>query len=590
MINQQDPQSSEIFEITDFTTASDWERFINDFEEIIRHWNLSNGQFKAGRDPMKCDEISNGTWHQQIEPIRFSKVPFIAIHYYLVSGDQNQAQSSPSHDESTKGSSVPLMDMMSVENDYPQDSPIISRFYGLREFILIAPDAPPAASSHNPLKIPTADPNIVSSEDRIKLLVSSCTIALGNTSSEVPTFIQINQKSSKLFHGVFTTNDVRINYDMIYLKEFPSNYRYLSELIAIFKEKIGSSDIPPVNISIRFTNILKKIPSDALFYDDPIDINEDVPIDVSRMIDFVAYSEPLSEIQLCHSWKSLSEELITDSPFHSDLNYHEAPFWSIRISSSNDFKSSLSDLLTKFLNLTRSRSKDQQILTQLMQESEDRETDLEVKSALDRLTNPSLSLNIPLNFKMTRNQNVPQNVVSCLLGYIFESPFGSDGLNESMDQKKMRKILDESGFILKDFKAFKSAPFDSICWRMIHVLAFVNSATESPLTLAIFWKEIINELRNFWESSQCLPGMTIDDDGPPDQATCLFNQKLQMLNCCIKQKIKYESRAIGKSSPVKKSAEEDDEDLFYDAESDHEGNDLFICLILIWISHLLFIE
>ena len=33
-------QDSEVFEITDFTTASEWERFIAQLEEVIHEWKL----------------------------------------------------------------------------------------------------------------------------------------------------------------------------------------------------------------------------------------------------------------------------------------------------------------------------------------------------------------------------------------------------------------------------------------------------------------------------------------------------------------------------------------------------------------------
>lgn len=456
-------------------------RFINDLEEIIRQWNLASGQFTSGRHKLKPKELSTGTWGEKIEGLRFAKVHFVAIHYYLktsTDGSEDEANPSP-----------PLMDMMNVDGDFPCEAPVISRFYGLREFILIAPSANKS--------------DVISSEDKIKLLISSASIALNNTLSEIPIFIQINQKSCRLFQGIFSSVDTKINYDMIYLKEIPGKYSYLSELLDMFKGKLGysSTDCPSVNVSIRFTKILKKFPEDALFYDDPIS-GDDPPVDVSRMIDFVSYDDPLTEIQLCHSWKSLSEELISDSPFHSDLNPHDAPFWSVRIITKDNFNSSMNDLLCRFYQLSIGSSKDQQILGQLMVEIEEKDSESEVKQALDRLSNPSLSLNIPQLVKS--RPVVPQNVVSSLLGYIFEPQNDAD--SQSPDAKKMRKILDESGFVLSDFKSFKSAPFDSICWRIIHVISFINSSFKDVLIVAIFWKEIINELRRLWESSTILPG------------------------------------------------------------------------------------
>lgn len=40
----EDAEDHEIFDINDFTTASDWERFIVRIEEIINEWKLSNSE------------------------------------------------------------------------------------------------------------------------------------------------------------------------------------------------------------------------------------------------------------------------------------------------------------------------------------------------------------------------------------------------------------------------------------------------------------------------------------------------------------------------------------------------------------------
>lgn len=70
------------------------------------------------------------------------------------------------------------------------------------------------------------------------------------------------------------------------------------------------------------------------------------------------------------------------------------------------------------------------------------------------------------------------------------------------------------------------------------------------------------------------------DDGAPNQGTCLINQKLQMLNCCIQQKIKREqqqneaeklqaSDEVRRNNPPK--SDSSDEDEFFDAQE--ETND-----------------
>lgn len=44
--NIEDAEDHEIFDINDFTTASDWERFVVQVEEIITEWKLNSAAFE----------------------------------------------------------------------------------------------------------------------------------------------------------------------------------------------------------------------------------------------------------------------------------------------------------------------------------------------------------------------------------------------------------------------------------------------------------------------------------------------------------------------------------------------------------------
>uniref|UniRef100_A0AAY5KSR0 Rab3 GTPase-activating protein catalytic subunit n=1 Tax=Esox lucius TaxID=8010 RepID=A0AAY5KSR0_ESOLU len=51
MAADSDPES-EVFEITDFTTASEWERFVSRVEEVLNDWKLIGNN--ASKPPEKC--------------------------------------------------------------------------------------------------------------------------------------------------------------------------------------------------------------------------------------------------------------------------------------------------------------------------------------------------------------------------------------------------------------------------------------------------------------------------------------------------------------------------------------------------------
>ena len=39
--------ATDVFEINDFTAATEWENFIDDIENILRNWGLSHAKTKA---------------------------------------------------------------------------------------------------------------------------------------------------------------------------------------------------------------------------------------------------------------------------------------------------------------------------------------------------------------------------------------------------------------------------------------------------------------------------------------------------------------------------------------------------------------
>lgn len=53
----------------------------------------------------------------------------------------------------------------------------------------------------------------------------------------------------------------------------------------------------------------------------------------------------------------------------------------------------------------------------------------------------------------------------------------------------------------------------------------------------------------------------------PDPRTCLLNQKLQLLNCCISRRIAREKRAM---KPIDDDSDSDLDDEFFDCSSDAE--------------------
>ena len=57
-----------MFEIVDFTTASDWEKFTADIEEAIHGWRLTGIRSSV---KLKADDIANAEWIEKSVTIKF---------------------------------------------------------------------------------------------------------------------------------------------------------------------------------------------------------------------------------------------------------------------------------------------------------------------------------------------------------------------------------------------------------------------------------------------------------------------------------------------------------------------------------------
>lgn len=85
----------------------------------------------------------------------------------------------------------------------------------------------------------------------------------------------------------------------------------------------------------------------------------------------------------------------------------------------------------------------------------------------------------------------------------------------------------------------KSCEFDTLVWRLAVVLCHVTHSLGGLSSVAHLLYEVWLELRFRWDNGILIPGLA---EGPPDMASCIVNQKLQMLNCCIQHKVSREQK------------------------------------------------
>lgn len=580
MAADNDPES-EVFEITDFTTASEWERFVSRVEEVLNDWKLIGGT--AGKPPQK-GEYTSGTWEEKSRDINFADFKFSITHHYL---KRDCAAESEGKEDDGEEDAFPLamQDLLCMNNDFPPRAHCLVRWFGMREFVVISPGANCEA---------------IISESKCSLLLSSVSIALGNTGCQVPLFVQIQQKWRKMYAGECQGPGVRTDFEMVHLRKVPSQFNHLSGLLDIFKAKIGCplTLLPPINIAIRFTYILQDWQQYS-WPQQPPDFDALLAGEVGGVefgkLPFGACEDPISELHLATTWPQLTEGIVVDNDVYSDLDPLQAPHWSVRVRKADNPQCLLGDFLMEFMKLCSRKETTDEILGKSSAEEEGKENS-DITQALSKLTEPTavpipkLSVSNMVHSarkrirRHRRNDQSPLNneVLNSILLYFF--PDSTLDKSDPTDSKAApqkpggKSDQDKETEDYNLFSTLKSAPWDSLIYRLALCVCLVNFYHGGVRAVAHLWQEFVLEMRNCWENNYLIYGLPA---GPPDLRCCLLHQKLQMLNCCIEHKKARDAArkdaanenglSAPQASPGKtKESWSDSEDEFFECLSDAE--------------------
>ncbi|XP_075465641.1 rab3 GTPase-activating protein catalytic subunit isoform X2 [Ascaphus truei] len=528
MAADSDPES-EVFEITDFTTASEWERFISKVEEVLNEWKLIGDSSKK---PPEKGEYTTGFWEEKGDEVCFADFKFSIKHHYFL---QESCEKEEKEDLGEDALPVCMQDLLCTNNDFPPIAHCLVRWYGMREFVVITPAANDA----------------VISESKCNLLLSSISIALGNTGCQVPLFVQIHQKWRKLYVGECQGPGVRTDFEMVHLRKVPNQYTHLSGLLDIFKSKIGCplTSLPPVSIAIRFTYILQDW-QQYFWPQQPPDIDALVGGEVGGLefgkLPFGACEDPISELHLATTWPCLTEGIIVDNDVYSDLDPLQAPQWSVRVRKAENPQCLLGDFISEFFKLCRRKESTDELLGKSAFEDNGREV-ADISQALSKLTEPApvpihkLSVTSMVHSakkKIRKHRGADESplntdVLNAILLFLFPD---ARSLNKSETRCSVSAGNISSQWESEDYNLYsqlKSAPSDSLTYKLALCLCMVNFYHGGVRGVAHLWQEFVLEMRYRWENNCLVPGLS---SGQPDLKCCLLHQKLQMLNCCIERK------------------------------------------------------
>ncbi|CAJ1080577.1 rab3 GTPase-activating protein catalytic subunit isoform X2 [Xyrichtys novacula] len=535
MAADSDPET-EVFEITDFTTASEWERFVSRVEEVLNDWKLIGNS--AGRLSPEKGAYTTGTWLEKSQDINFADFKFVVTHFVLKQEGENDSEKDKVEEDAFPAA---MQDLLCMNNDFPPRAHCLVRWYGMQEFVVIAPGTNCEA---------------IISESKCNLLLSSVSIALANSGCQLPVFVQIQQKWRKMFNGECQGPGVRTDFEMVHLRKVPSQYNHLSGLLDIFKSKIGCnlSPLPPINIAIRFTYILQDWQQHS-WPQQPPDFDTLLGGEVGGVefgkLPFGACEEPISELHLATTWPHLTEGIVVDNDVYSDLDPLQAPHWSVRVRTAENPQCLLGDLLSEFYKLCCRKESTEEVLGRTAAEEEGQENS-DISSALSRLTEPTAT--VPISRLSVSNMVHSARKHIRRHRRVDESPLSNDVLNsvllclfpdaaveKSSDNSKNKpaqsnaegKAEQDKNSDYNLFLQLKSAPIDSLTSRLALCVCLINYNYGGLRAVAHLWQEFVLELRYRWENNYLVYGLT---GGPPDLRCCLLHQKIQMLNCCIERK------------------------------------------------------
>uniref|UniRef100_A0A2R5LMV7 Rab3 GTPase-activating protein catalytic subunit n=1 Tax=Ornithodoros turicata TaxID=34597 RepID=A0A2R5LMV7_9ACAR len=557
-------EDPDLYDITDFTTSTDWERFVASIEAVIHEWKLTSLKPVS---PLNESELANGTWEMSSEDISFARFGFTITRHYLASAvkhDDNMSIEGSSDDLPP----FALEDMVTFGNDFPPRAHYLVRWYGIRDFLVITP---------NP------DDQIVGTEDRAKLLLSSVCLALSNSKCTLPAFVQIHHLQERLCFGVCIGGGVTTYFDMVHIVHIPPMCGTLSGLLSLFKTKLSYSSqvaLPPVDITIRFTYIINEW-SPYAWPQLPPDVTEELDDAESfnlQKIPFGALEDPISEMQLSVTWPSLPEDVIIDSDVHSDLRPTNAPKWLVRMRWNENPQCLMEEYLQNFLQLCDKKSSLNPAFKNVFTEDEV-SAQANYRDVLDRMapqTSLPVSLGVSLrptseNMQETQLSILGNDVFMKIMGYIFlslddnqfkDKALFDDGLDEgtSMESTSTNTKLQE---LKESLCTMKTTHPGSLVWRLALAVSYVYYKWGDLQAVEQLWMKVISEIRHSWDNNYMLPSF---EPGAPNLATCLLHQKLQMLNCCIERKMKRERRqqVVESSTQMRSGSSESDEDEFYE--------------------------
>ena len=512
--------NEEVFEIDDYTNATDFESLVSLLEQVI----IDGFPFSCVKRKINPNALLSQNLTCRKEQIRFATQILDVFLFHpqdVDSTDDNEKQTSEKELFSLDQS---VLLPSSMDNDeLPWHCHDITKWYGICFYAVVQPR------------------NLsLNLESHIQVFLSAINLVCSNVHVTVPVLVKCLDSNRKFVVGsTVGRSEEEWKFEMVHIKSSSNSLNYLSGLVGMFKEHLMLPSTADVTVTACFTYALYDWTEFTLDQSFPeLQSNGDVPFMISKVFEqpLGTFDDPVEEIQLFTSWKSLSCSVVEESEKYSDLTPLNAPSWWIKIRMGSAPNCILSQHVINILRLLNKSESSGSLISEMQKrntESKDKEF-------------PELADSMKLKLYSLPDFNTLLTDVSRLKRHgVYEAEM-TDSLAEGIIDELFDKAFKQSHYAMDDIsKWLKSAPMNGLIYNLSWVLTCVYFNCASSDVMLFVWGKFISRVRQYFDSGIFLPSISVEQ---PDLTSCLLNQKLQLLNCCTKRRLDRDSRCNRKAS------------------------------------------
>lgn len=515
---------AEVFEITDFTTVSEWEKFTGSLVDIFTEW-------KTLPETHQCSDKLDFYDCQFSVCLCSSTARCFEEKAHLKSAGEvfpscrvDDSTVSDSVIESGGKNSVALMKGPAKLGRNVEDSPVarsilladdefsvedcIGRRFGVTRFVLVSRETGEIAPHHSS-----------------HTLISAIRLALLDSDWDIPVFLMsppLSCSQTELFHfccdGLSVSAGSVTEFRDTLLSRAPEHIYCLSGLLSVLKQKLSLSAEQCVSVSMRHAYRCSEY--GVLLYSlsalpRPNNVSTSTDLSrsqlkavISKPLDFLPIRDPVSRLELKAVWSEVSESLVLENTITS-LDPFSAPKLTVQAVSDFSPQTTLHNLV------------------------------LHVCDLHDGVGQIQIGPVDP--------------AVNSLLSELCDAVFSDCIENEEVSSFLPDEIQLWLGRLLSWRLQYR------LLWQLACVATFLSGErSQKEVLLYTFWELFIEKVDALWSDS---PRRVVDgvSSGPPDHATCSLHQNLQMINYCIEAMGSDLNNSTGDSSDCSSGEE------FFDA-------------------------